>query len=276
MGNIWQTLCVNHHKLTFIGLILILIALLVAGIFVYPGDQPVQAPSDSLIRNSSLSPVQSAQADSYQSKRAAMVANQLKSRDIVNPKVLEIMGTVPRHRFVGLLFRRDAYKDHPLPIGEGQTISQPYVVAFMTQALQLTGQEKVLEIGTGSAYQAAVLSHAAKKVYTVEIRPKLAESATEKLKELGYGNVVVKSADGYFGWKEVGPFDKIMVTAAVNHVPPPLLKQLKTGGQLILPLGSTDYFQTLTLITKVEEGPPKVERLMGVRFVPLVGEGTGK
>lgn len=209
--------------------------------------------------------------DRFSKKRLLMVENQLKSRDIIDPKVLEVMSTTLRHLFVDKDQWKDAYRDYPLPIGEGQTISQPYVVAFMTQALKLTGTEKVLEIGTGSGYQAAVLSPLVKKVYTIEIRPPLATKAEERLKELKYSNVKVKNADGYFGWKEHAPFDAIMVTAAVNHIPPPLLKQLKANGKLILPLGSTDFFQTLTLITKTPT-KPQVEHLIGVRFVPLVGK----
>lgn len=229
-----------------------------------------QAPSQTV--PTTIQKVETSQKhDRYAKKRAAMVENQLQSRDIVDPKVLEVTGTVPRHLFIDKNQWSDAYKDFPLPIGEGQTISQPYVVAFMTQALELKGNEKVLEIGTGSGYQAAVLSKIVPKVYTVEIRPVLAEEAGKRLQELNYNNVTVKNADGYYGWEEHAPFDAIMVTAATNHVPPPLLKQLKPEGKLILPLGSTDFFQTLTLITKTA-GKPQVTHLIGVRFVPLVGK----
>lgn len=230
-------------------------------------------PSNQSASVDEKQPVRTVTVDRFERQRISMVEAQLKERDIVDPKVLKVMTEVPRHLFVKKTLWNHAYKDFPLPIEEGQTISQPYVVAFMTQVLQLTGSEKVLEIGTGSGYQAAILSKVAKDIYTIEIRPKLAESAVQKLKELKFLNVTVKSADGYFGWKEFAPFDAIMITAAVNHVPPPLMKQLKTGGKLILPLGSTDFFQTLTMITKGQKGePPTVEHLMGVRFVPLVGK----
>jgi len=207
----------------------------------------------------------------YIKLRKEMVKNQLAARDITDKKVLEVMGKVPRHLFVNSRFHKQAYEDYPLPIDEGQTISQPYIVALMTQHLKLKKEEKVLEIGTGSGYQAAVLAHLVDKVYSIEIRKKLAEKAAQTLKKLNYTQVQVKGDDGYFGWKEHAPFDAIIVTCAANHVPPPLLDQLKEGGRLILPLGSTLYFQTLTLITK-KEGKPKVRHILGVRFVPMVGE----
>ncbi|NIM57459.1 MAG: protein-L-isoaspartate(D-aspartate) O-methyltransferase [Candidatus Aminicenantes bacterium] len=209
--------------------------------------------------------------ESYTRKREQMVRTQLKARDITDKQVLEVMGTVPRHLFVSPLLRRQAYKDSPLPIDEGQTISQPYIVALMTQHLKLKGGEKVLEIGTGSGYQAAVLAHLTDKVYSIEIRENLAKKAAEKLSALGYNQVQVKWSDGYFGWEEHAPFDAIIVTCAANHVPPPLLKQLKEGGRLIIPLGSTLYFQTLTLITKKKD-KPKVKQILGVTFVPMTGE----
>lgn len=209
--------------------------------------------------------------ESYARKREGMVRTQLKTRDITDKQVLEVMGKVPRHLFVKPVLRRQAYKDSPLPIDEGQTISQPYIVALMTQHLELKGGEKVLEIGTGSGYQAAVLAHLADKVYSIEIRENLAKKAAETLSSLDYNQVQVKWGDGYFGWEEHAPFDAIIITCAANHVPPPLLKQLKEGGKLILPLGSTLYFQTLTLITK-KKGKPKVRQILGVTFVPMVGE----
>lgn len=203
--------------------------------------------------------------------RALMVTSDLKRRGITDKKVLEVMGTIPRHLFVSGRLRSKAYGDHPLPIGEGQTISQPYVVALMTELIGVKPGERVLEIGTGSGYQAAVLAEFTDEVYTVEIRERLAGEARTRLEELGYERVKVKHADGYFGWVEHAPFDAIIVTAAANHIPPPLLKQLKEGGRLIIPLGSTTYFQTLTLVTKVK-GEFDVEQITGVRFVPLVGE----
>jgi protein-L-isoaspartate(D-aspartate) O-methyltransferase len=207
--------------------------------------------------------------------RQRMVERDLKGRDIKDPKVLEIMGRIPRHLFVDPSLRNQAYADHPLPIGEGQTISQPYIVALMTQALQIKPGERVLEIGTGSGYQAAVLAELTDQVYTIEIRETLAKKAAERLKKLGYDKVQVKYGDGYFGWEEAAPFAAIIVTCAANHIPPPLLKQLKEGGRLVIPLGSTTYFQTLTLVTK-KRGKPEVQHLLGVSFVPMIGEALKK
>jgi protein-L-isoaspartate(D-aspartate) O-methyltransferase len=171
--------------------------------------------------------------------------------------------------------KSQAYADHPLPIGEGQTISQPYIVALMTQILQIKPGERVLEIGTGSGYQAAVLAELTDQVYTIEFRESLAKQAAQRLKELGYDKVQVKYGDGYFGWEEAAPFDAIIVTAAANHIPPPLIKQLKEGGRLVLPLGSTTYFQTLTLLTR-KNGKTEIQHLLGVAFVPLIGESQKK
>ena len=209
--------------------------------------------------------------DSFSEARRRMVEVDLKGRDITDEKVLGVMGRVPRHRFVDESLWDEAYADHPLPIGEGQTISQPYVVALMTQALHLNGSEKVLEIGTGSGYQAAVLAEIVEEVYTVEIRERLVEEAEKRLADLGYANVYVKCADGYFGWGEYAPYDAIMITCAVNHIPPPLIAQLKEGGRLILPLGSTAYYQTLTLVYKEGDGLSS-EYITGVLFVPMTGE----
>jgi protein-L-isoaspartate(D-aspartate) O-methyltransferase len=203
--------------------------------------------------------------------REYMVERHLKGRDITNPVVLEIMGRLMRQEFVDESLRDSAYSDNPLPIGEGQTISQPYVVALMTQSLDLTGDEKVLEIGTGSGYQAAVLAESVKEVYTIEIREKLSSAAEKRFKRLGYNNIYVKNDDGYFGWEEHAPFDAIIITAAVNHVPPPLIAQLRDNGQLILPLGDVTYYQTLTLVEK-QDGELSAIHITSVRFVPLVGE----
>ncbi len=211
-------------------------------------------------------------ADPYIQKRQAMVENDIKGRGIKDKKVLEVMGRLPRHLFVDEGLRNRAYADYPLPIGEGQTISQPYVVALMTEALRLNPADKVLEIGTGSGYQAAVLSEIVKEVYTIEIRKSLADMAAKRLKYLGYMNVKVKYADGYFGWKEHAPFDAIIITAAANHIPPSLIKQLKDGGRLITPIGSTVYYQTLTLVTKKKGGYLDVEQMGSVAFVPMIGE----
>ncbi len=216
-----------------------------------------------------------AEEDAYAGARKYMVENQLAARDITDKKVLEVMGKVPRHLFVLPKYRSLAYADRPLPIDEGQTISQPYIVALMTQHLRLGPEDKVLEIGTGSGYQAAVLTHFTSKIYSIEIRENLARKAAETLKESGCDQVRVKWADGYFGWEEHAPFDAIIVTCAANHVPPPLLEQLKEGGRLIIPLGSTLYYQTLTLITK-KDGKPDVRHISGVTFVPMTGKAQEK
>ncbi|MGB8953134.1 MAG: protein-L-isoaspartate(D-aspartate) O-methyltransferase [Candidatus Aminicenantales bacterium] len=209
--------------------------------------------------------------DVYVKRRREMVLRQLQARDITDKRVLEVMGRVPRHLFVGPSVRSRAYEDYPLPIDEGQTISQPYIVALMTQCLDLKGDERVLEIGTGSGYQAAVLAELVKEVFSIEIREPLARKASRTLQSLNTNNVRVKWADGYFGWEEHAPFDAIIVTCAANHIPPPLLKQLKEGGKLIIPVGSTLYFQTLTLITKIQ-GQPRVKYVSSVSFVPMTGE----
>ena len=204
-----------------------------------------------------------------------MIENDIKGRGIKDQRVLNVMGKIPRHLFVDEHIRNRAYGDHPLPIGEGQTISQPYVVALMTEALQLKPSDRVLEIGTGSAYQAAVLAGIVKEVCTVEIRKSLAERAEKRIKDFGYANIKVKYGDGYYGWEEFAPFDAIIITAAVNHIPPPLIRQLKEGGRLILPLGSTVYYQTLTLATK-RKGELNVEQMGAVAFVPMIGESEKK
>ena len=213
----------------------------------------------------------SSAGDQYDLKRKQMVELDIRDRGMKDPVVLNVMGQVPRHLFVDAPYRDRAYEDHPLPIGEGQTISQPYVVALMTEALQLKPGDRVLEIGTGSGYQAAVLAEIVKEVYTIEIRKALADKAEKTLVDLGYRNVKVKYGDGYFGWNEQAPFDAIIIAAAANHIPPPLIKQLREGGRLIVPLGSTIYFQTLTLATK-RKGELDVEQVCPVAFVPMAGE----
>jgi protein-L-isoaspartate(D-aspartate) O-methyltransferase len=212
-----------------------------------------------------------AAGDAYTQQRQQMVEHDIRGRGVRDPAVLRLMGSVPRHLFVTASFRSQAYADHPLPIGEDQTISQPYVVALMTEALQLKQGDRVLEIGTGSGYQAAVLAGIATEVYTIEIRKPLADRSEKTLADLGYRNVKVKLGDGYFGWAEHAPFDAIIITAAANHIPPPLIKQLKEGGRLIVPLGSTVYYQVLTLATK-RNGELDVEQIGPVTFVPMTGE----
>ena len=207
--------------------------------------------------------------------RERMVREQIKARGITNPTVLAAMGAVPRHRFVPSDQRHAAYDDRPLPIGEGQTISQPYIVALMTDLLALAPSERVLEVGTGSGYQAAVLSVLATEVYTIEIKKLLYEKADITLKQLDYKNIKTRHGDGYFGWQEAAPFDAIMITAAVDHIPPPLLAQLKEGGRLVLPLGSPFGYQNLVLVAK-RGGDLEVRQVTGVLFVPLTGRALEK
>ena len=211
----------------------------------------------------------------FELPRGRMVAEQLERRGIRDPRVLRAVSKIPRHLFVEEALVGRAYGDHPLPIAEGQTISQPYVVALMTEAVRLKPTDRVLEIGTGSGYQAAVLAELVQAVYSIEIRKPLADMAGKRLRELGYRNAEVKHADGYIGWPEHAPFDAIIITAAANHIPPPLIRQLKEGGRLILPLGSTTFSQTLTLVTK-KRGELTVEELGAVAFVPMTGEAQKK
>ncbi len=189
----------------------------------------------------------------------------------LDPKVLDAMRTVPRHEFVPDQHRGEAYENRPLPIGYGQTISQPFIVALMTDLLEVDGDDVVLEIGTGSAYQAAVLSPLADKVYSIEIVPGLGEAAAERLERLEFDNVETKVADGYYGWPEAGPFDGIVVTAAASHVPPPLVEQLKPGGRMVIPVGGPFSQQQLMLVEKQEDGGITTRQLLPVQFVPLTG-----
>ena len=202
-------------------------------------------------------------------ERERMVAAQIEARGVKDARVLAALRRVPRHIYVPEEIRPHAYADRPLPIGHSQTISQPYIVAFMTEALRLTGREKVLEIGTGSGYQAAVLAGLAREVFTIEIVAPLAERARATLAGQGHANVHVRTGDGYRGWPEEAPFDAIMLTAAPDHVPEPLVEQLAVGGKLVLPVGSGT--QELMLIERTAEGV-KRSRLIGVRFVPMTGE----
>jgi len=211
--------------------------------------------------------------EAYAWIREGMVQSQIIRRGVKDPLTLAAMKAVPRHRFVPEPLRKQAYDDHPLPIGLDQTISQPYIVAYMTEALALKGGEKVLEIGTGSGYQAAVLAEIADSVFSIEILKPLADSARERLKELGYKNVYVLCGDGYQGWPEHTPFDAVIVTAAPDHIPQPLKDQLKIGGRLIIPVGS--FYQELLLITRTEKGF-KEQRLLPVRFVPMTGKAQEK
>jgi len=213
---------------------------------------------------------QAGQEEGYSRLRRDMVATQLAGRDISDKRVLEAMGKVPRHLFISPALRDQAYEDYPLPIGEGQTISQPYIVAFMTQSLDVKPGQKVLEIGTGSGYQAAVLACLTDKVYTIEILCSLAERSDALLRQLGYG-VKVKCGDGYYGWPAEAPFQAILITSAAERIPEPLLKQLAEGGRLIMPLAGPAQDQVLVLVTKTR-GQATIRRLLDVRFVPMTGE----
>ena len=197
-----------------------------------------------------------------------MVKNQLEIRGIQDDRVLRVMRETPRHLFVPDNLKDDAYKDGPLPIGEGQTISQTYIVALMTELLELNGNERILEIGTGSGYQAAILSPLAKEVYSIEIVKTLAENADKKLREMQYQNVTVKWGDGYEGWATHAPYDAIIVTAAPDKVPQILIDQIKIGGRLVLPVGA--YFQKLKVIAKMKDGDIGEKNIISVRFVPMV------
>lgn len=220
---------------------------------------PVAAPTTEVLEGS--------QAEA----RRRMVEYQIRARGVGDARVLEAMETVPRHEFVPEEYLQSAYSDGPLPIGYGQTISQPHIVAVMTELLELEPGDRVLEIGTGSGYQAAILAELVDEVYTMEIIPELAGSARECLEGLGYENIRFSNADGYFGWEEHAPYDAIIVTAAPDHVPQPLVQQLKEGGRMVIPVGPVGWYQTLWLITK-EDGEAQYHNKGGVQFVPLTGE----
>lgn len=237
-------------------LLLLCIALSVASAGVSAAVRPPQARADA----------------AYARQRAAMVADQIQKRGVSDPRVLEAMRTVPRHRFVPANLQPFAYADRPLPIGNGQTISQPFIVAYMTEALAVAPAHKVLEIGTGSGYQAAVLAQLARDVYTIEIVPELARGAAAMLKELGYSNVHVREGDGYAGWPEHAPFDRIMVTAAPEEVPQPLVDQLAPGGRMVIPIGRGE--QWLTVVEKTATGVIQ-RRTIPVRFVPFTRGRAG-
>ena len=210
--------------------------------------------------------------DRRRTERLQMVDLQIESRGIKDPNVLQAMRSVPRHAFVASRFQAEAYEDRPLPIEHQQTISQPYIVAFMTEALALDPNDRVLEIGTGSGYQAAVCAEIAKEVYTIEIIESLARSAAERLETLEYRNVHVKAGDGYFGWPEHGPCDAIIGTAAAGRIPQPLLDQLKPKGRMILPQEDRRGYQYLVLVTKDADGSIHKREVLPVRFVPMTGE----
>lgn len=217
-------------------------------------------------------------ADPYAAARARMIDEiaedvRMTRREIgrttLDARVINAIRAIPRHLFVPANLRDEAYANRPLPIGHGQTISQPYIVAIMTELLGIDRNDVVLEVGTGSGYQAAVLSPLVKQVYTVEIVAPLGKQATERLKSLGYRNVTVRHADGYNGWKEAAPFDAIIVTAAATHIPPPLIQQLKPGGRMIIPVGGPFSTQSLMVVDKTAAGKVRTRQVLPVMFVPL-------
>lgn len=209
-------------------------------------------------------------ADDDAARRSRMVETQIVARGVRDPRVLAAMRKVPRHLFVDPAQRAQAYEDHPLPIPGNQTISQPYIVALMTELLELQPNERVLEIGTGTGYQSTVLAELAKEVYTIEIVPELARSAAERLKELHVDNVTVREGDGYRGWPEHAPFDAIIVTAAPERIPQPLIEQLAPGGVMVIPVGG--FFQELKVFRKSADGRVTERDILPVRFVPMTGE----
>jgi len=208
----------------------------------------------------------------FRNQRAAMVQNQIMARGVKDVRVISSMMSVPRHQFVPHQYIKSAYDDSPLPIGHGQTISQPFIVAYMTEVLNLNEASTVLEIGTGSGYQTAVLSPIVQKVYSIEIIPELAGTAAERLKRLGYDNVEIGVGDGYYGWTQYAPYDAVIVTAAAGHIPPPLLEQLKKNGRMVIPVGGSFLFQNLVLVEKDKTGHITTRNLLPVRFVPLTGK----
>jgi protein-L-isoaspartate(D-aspartate) O-methyltransferase len=245
------------------------IALLAGALALTPGC----TIEDTGNRSDMTSTTESSKEQNWSAQRTAMVVQQLRARDITDPRVLAAMQKVPRHLFVPEANRRWSYADGPLPIGYDQTISQPYIVAYMTQVLEPRTTDRVLEIGTGSGYQAAILAEVVKDVYTIEIVEPLAESAKMLLGDLGYDNVHVRAGDGYKGWPEAAPFDAIMVTCAPDHIPQPLVDQLAVGGRLVIPVG--DYHQEIVIVTKTEKGVLQ-RRTIAVRFVPMTGEAQRK
>ena len=230
-------------------------------------------PADNEKEKKWRPPIPAASRERVDERRRMVLRQIAEPRDgrdrVKDKKILEAMRTAPRHVFVPKASNRWAYADSPLPIGHAQTISQPYIVALMTERLELTPKKKVLEIGTGSGYQAAVLAQLTPHVYTIEIIEPLAQRAAKALKEQGYKKVKTRCADGYFGWKEHGPYDAIIVTCAAGHLPPPLWEQLKPGGRIVVPIGGPYEVQRLVVITKTADGKRKSKTITAVRFVPL-------
>lgn len=255
--------------LTGVGLALLIIVIVGASgllMFRYPDELPGEEPAAGQTPAAAVPE----RDDPHARARRHMVEEDLRGRDITRGDILEVMGRLPRERFVAEHLASSAYADQPLPIGHGQTISQPYIVALMTQLAEPTRQSRALDIGTGSGYQAAVLAELCAEVYSIEIVEPLAKEADERLKSLGYKNITVRHGDGYRGWPEHAPFDVIIVAAAPEHVPEPLIDQLAPGGRLVIPVGG--YFQTLLVLSKRADGTVDRRSVAPVAFVPMTGE----
>ena len=237
--------------------------LLILGVFVLLIDSSAQAQDKHTQARQAM--IQDIEAD------VRLTSFYINKKEL-DPKVMDAMRKVPRHEFVPGQVRDKAYENRPLPIGHGQTISQPYIVALMTDLLEPKRQHKVLEVGTGSGYQAAILAELVAEVFTIEIIEPLGNEAKERLKQLNYKNVHVRIGDGYYGWEEHGPFDGIVVTAAASHIPPPLIQQLKPGGRMVIPVGSRFMVQQLVVVEKDAKGKLTTRQILPVRFVPLTGE----
>jgi protein-L-isoaspartate(D-aspartate) O-methyltransferase len=225
-------------------------------------DEPVVVEAETAVPDT----------DEFAAQREQLIREGIIGWGITDEAVIEALRRVPRHQFVSQEHLAQAYNNHPLPIGYGQTISQPFIVALMTEAVDVGPGDRVLEIGAGSGYQAAVLAELVDEVYTIEIIGPLADLSESRMRQLGYDNVTVKHADGYYGWEEYAPFDAIVVTAAPDHIPQPLVQQLKIGGRMVIPVGPVGGYQTLWLVTRVSEEEVRTEDLGGVRFVPLTRE----
>jgi protein-L-isoaspartate(D-aspartate) O-methyltransferase len=267
----------TFHK--YMALLLICTGLaLIHNISPVPDGEPAGAINAPQLENSSITSVPAdtlewdrPRFDERMEERERLVRTGIVNEGIRDEAVIEAMLQVPRHKFVAQGQQRQAYLNNPLPIGHGQTISQPYIVAYMAEMLEIEPGDKVLEIGTGSGYHAAVLSELTPYVFSIEIIEPLGRQAKEVYEELGYNTIQTKIADGYYGWEEHAPFDKIIVTAASGHIPPPLIEQLKPGGIMAIPVGGPYQTQTLMKVTKREDGNVRTERLLPVRFVPMTG-----
>lgn len=258
-----------RRKVTIV-LALGLLLLLILGL--YLTVMRGKAKEEEVAVSPSPSPSPTLERDPFAAYREDMVRSQIEARGVKDPQVLESMRSVPRHEFVPRDYQEYSYADQPLPIGYGQTISQPYMVAVMTEFLGVEEGDKVLEVGTGSGYQAAILAEITAQVYSVEIIPELAESAAARLKRLGYDEVKVANLDGYYGWQEYAPYDGIIVTCAPDHMPSLLLEQLKDGGRLIIPVGPPGAYQTLWLVKREGDEFLYKNVMEWIRFVPLTGE----